>query len=65
MSEKASEKEFYTVKDVKEMLGIGQDKVYKMFASGEIPSIKVGRLYRVHPKDFEAWLEVNRYRPVA
>ncbi len=62
MSKKASEKEFYTVKEVKEMLGIGQDKVYKMFASGEIPSIKVGRLYRVSRKDFENWQMESRYR---
>jgi excisionase family DNA binding protein len=36
-------------------LRIGRTKVYGMLRTGELPSIRVGRLYRIKKPELEAW----------
>lgn len=36
-----------TAEQVQQMLGVGRRKVYELLKSGEIPSIRMGRLYRI------------------
>ena len=39
-----------------ETLGIGRSKTYELLASGELPSIKVGRSMRVPTDALRAWI---------
>lgn len=36
-----------TPRQVQEMLGIGQRMTYKLLHSGELPSVRMGKLYRI------------------
>jgi excisionase family DNA binding protein len=44
-----------SIKQVSERLNISRSKVYGLIASGEIASIKVGRLTRVHRQELEVF----------
>lgn len=43
--------------DVQRELGVGRSKVYEMLASGELPSLRIGRLVRVPSKALDEWVE--------
>ncbi len=43
--------------EVAEELGIGRWKVYEMMATGELPTIRIGRLVRVPRAALERWIE--------
>ena len=50
----------YTVEQIAEMLHIGRDKVYYLLRTGQLRSIKIGKLRRItdrHPAEFVASLE--------
>ena len=38
-------------------LDIGRTKIYELIASGEIPSVKIGRLVRVPVHALQRWVE--------
>ena len=42
--------------DLVGLLQLSRSQVYLLLASGEIPSIKIGRLRRIHRRDLDAWL---------
>lgn len=47
----------YTVEQVAKMLNIGRDKVYELIRTGQLRSIKIGKLRRIteeHLADFIA-----------
>jgi len=53
----------YTVEQVAEILNIGRDKVYFLLRTGQLRSIKIGKLRRItdqHLTDFVASLEDDR-----
>jgi excisionase family DNA binding protein len=54
------------VRDLAQLLGVSQQQIYKMAASGEIPSFKVANAVRFDPHETAEWLK-ERYpvRPVA
>lgn len=50
----------YTVEQVAEMLHVGRDKVYYLLRTGQLRSIKIGKLRRItsqHLAEFIASLE--------
>lgn len=50
----------YTVEEVAEILNIGRDKVYYLLRTGQLRSIKIGKLRRItdqHLAEFVASLE--------
>ena len=52
--------EAYTVEQVAEMLHVGRDKVYYLLRTGQLRSIKIGKLRRItdrHLAEFIASLE--------
>ncbi|MBO3750309.1 helix-turn-helix domain-containing protein [Streptosporangiaceae bacterium NEAU-GS5] len=52
----------YTVEQVAEMLNVGRDKVYFLLRTGQLNSIKIGKLRRItdrHLADFVASLEAE------
>lgn len=53
------------IASVAEYLGVSERTVYNRVRSGDLPALKVGRLWRVRATDLEAWLGVapERARP--
>lgn len=53
--------QLFSVEDLCELLGVGKSWVYKRLKTGEIPSVKVGRAFRVRHEELEEYLEKQRY----
>ncbi len=58
-----TEKEWLTVLELHNWIGLGRSKAYELIQTGEIPSYRIGRVIRIRRQDVEDWLEKNRYRP--
>lgn len=50
-------KQYLTVKEIAEMLSVTDHYVRQLIASGKIPAIKIGTIYRVNEVEFKAYLE--------
>ena len=48
--------ELWDITRVAAYLGVTERTVYNKVRSGQLPAVKVGRLWRVRPADLEAWL---------
>ena len=59
------QKEWLSVTEVQEVLGIGRTKAYRLITSGEIPAVRIGRLLRINRAELDTWAKGNRYRPGA
>lgn len=46
----------YTVEQVAKMLHIGRDKVYELLRTGQLRSIKIGKLRRITEEQLEAFI---------
>jgi PAS domain S-box-containing protein/excisionase family DNA binding protein len=57
------EKDFLSCKDIAELMGIEISTVRAYCKRGKIPSLKVGRSYRVAAKDFYEWFEEGKRLP--
>ena len=42
--------------EVTEMLGIGRSRIYEMLATGELPSVRIGRCIRVPVNALKDWV---------
>jgi excisionase family DNA binding protein len=51
-----------TITDVAERLGCGRTFVYELIRSGELETVKLGRLRRVPVAALDAWIERLRAR---
>ena len=49
--------------DVIRETGMGKTKVYDLLASGELPSIQVGRVRLIAVEDFDRFIEDRRNAP--
>ncbi len=45
------------IPEVAEMLGIGRTKIYELIATGELPTIRVGRAVRISVRTLQEWVE--------
>jgi excisionase family DNA binding protein len=54
--EEQVEKLLFSAEEVAGALGIGRSRVYALIASGELPSVRVGKLIRVPAAALRAWL---------
>jgi len=61
MSTTIATKEWLTVADLCQLLGIGRTLAYQLIAEHTIPAVRIGRAVRVRKADIEEWLEDNRY----
>jgi len=59
------EKDWLSVADVCEYMGVSTFVVTRMLRSGDLAGIKMGREWRVARADFEDWLNAERLRSVA
>jgi excisionase family DNA binding protein len=48
--------ELLDIAAVAQYLGVSERTVYNKVRSGDLPAVKVGRLWRVRAADLEAWL---------
>ena len=55
-----SEKEFLSLEEVAEILGVTYQLVYKLARSGELPAVRLGKLYRVSKADLAEYLESKK-----
>ena len=61
MSITMATKQWLTVADLCELLGIGRTLAYQLVAERTIPAVRIGRAIRVRKADVEKWLAENRY----
>lgn len=61
----SKDKQFLTLEEVAEMMGVNYHLIYRLARSGELPSYRVGKLYRVSREDLNAFLEKNRQQKSA
>ena len=54
-------KQYYGVRDISEILGLGKTKIYDMIQIGEIPAVRFGKRYFVKIKDFNKTIDSHRY----
>lgn len=57
MSEKS---EYMSLEEVAGKLGVKYLTIYRLARSGELPAVRLGKLYRVSRKELAAYLERNR-----
>ena len=51
-----------TLDQAAEQLGVSQEKVRQLCTSGELPHIKLNKLYRIKPGDLNAYLHKHYVR---
>lgn len=51
---------FYSLEEVAQQLGVTYQLVYKLVRTGEIPSVRIGKVYRVTDLDMETYLTRQR-----
>ena len=50
-----------SIRQLQDLLSIGHTKAYSLVASGEIPSVKIGRIIRINQQDLSDWLNQQKY----
>ncbi len=55
--------EFYTVKEIAEILKINKVTVQRWCKTNELPAVKIGKSYRIERNDFEEWYKDKRGEP--
>ena len=50
----------YTPEQVAQLLGMSDRHVRTMCATDQIRAVKIGRVWRIHREDFQAWLDAQR-----
>ena len=41
-------------------IGVGRNRIYTMLNAGEIPSVKVGKHFRIQADDLQAWMDEDK-----
>jgi excisionase family DNA binding protein len=54
--------ELWDIARVAAYLGVTERTVYNKVRSGELPAVRIGRLWRVRAADLEAWLAAGTAR---
>lgn len=55
-----SETGYMSLEDVANMLGVTYQLIYKLVRSGELPAVRLGKLYRVSRSDLDGYLERSK-----
>jgi excisionase family DNA binding protein len=53
-------KEFYSLEEVADLLGVNYQLIYKLVRSGQLPAARLGKVYRVSRRDLDAYLEQSK-----
>jgi excisionase family DNA binding protein len=54
------DEQFLTTEEVMDYLQVNLRTIYRLIKAGRIPAVRVGRQWRFHKKDIDAWLDENR-----
>ena len=57
------EKKYLTIDEVAALLKVNYQLIYRLVRTGEIPSSRIGRVYRIADPDLDAYLEKTRTVP--
>lgn len=60
----ASEKEYLSLEEVADELGVTYQLIYRLVRSGEMPAARLGKLYRVSRTDLNAYLARSKQSSV-
>ena len=55
-----SSEEYMSLEEVADMLGVTYQLIYRLVRSGELPAVRLGKLYRVSKSDLNAYLERSK-----
>ena len=61
----AESKKYMTVEEVADLLGVNYQLIYRLVRSGELPAIRLGRIYRIEQSDLDDYLQQARTAPAA
>ena len=53
-------REYLSLEEVADLLGVNYQLIYRLVRSGELPAIRLGRVYRVDRTDLDAYLESTK-----
>lgn len=48
---------FYSLEEVAELFGVNYQLVYKLVKSGELPSVRIGKVYRVSAAQLKEYMD--------
>lgn len=54
---------YRTIEEVAELLGVRYQLIYKLVRAGDLPAIRIGRVYRITDSDLDAYLESKKTQP--
>ncbi len=57
MTATTGERLLLTVEEAARRLGIGRSLAWRLVRSGELPSVRLGRLVRVPERNLQVWLD--------
>jgi excisionase family DNA binding protein len=63
-SPQSAAQKWLSIRQLQDLLNIGHTKAYSLVASGEIPSVKIGRIIRINQQDLSDWLNQQKYGSV-
>ena len=55
-----TENEYMSLEEVADMLGVTYQLIYRLVRSGELPAVRLGKLYRVSRTDLDSYLEHSK-----
>jgi len=55
-----NEQEYMSLEEVADMLGVTYQLIYRLVRSGELPAVRLGKLYRVSKADLNDYLERSK-----
>lgn len=58
------QKATFSVIETAEYIGIGRNKIYQLINEGIIPSVKIGRQFRLPIKSIDQWLETEAQKSI-
>ena len=56
----AKDSGYMSLEEVAEMLGVTYQLIYRLVRSGELPAVRLGKLYRVSQDDLNSYLERSK-----
>ncbi len=54
------ESEYMSLEEVSNMLGVTYQLIYRLVRSGELPAVRLGKLYRVSRNDLDGYLKRSK-----
>lgn len=56
----SEDKQYLTLEEVADLLAVNYQLIYRLVRNGDIPAVKLGRVYRVERADLDAYLKKQK-----